>query len=191
MSVQDSASPEKKVDKVIVRHVRADFGAELNAAPAGAMPVKEFSANGPNSASRKAEGQTGAPDMPGRHVVFVLARQASGEYPVVKVPEQDGIPAREAIMFFTQSETATLYVQVARTAEYAIKSLAPQEAVSLVHSVRSQGIEWIIVDPNRRHQEDGRSGGAVIQIAALDHDPSGENLYQEFFHVTNGQPIKS
>jgi hypothetical protein len=170
-------------DACIARHVQFDFDSSPNKTPGGAPPVKQFKIRGANVSGREAEARTGAPDMAGRHVIYVLACRHGNEHPIASVLDQDGNPC-QAIMLFTHREAAALYLQVARSDEYEVITLSPQETAGLVRTVQSLGVQCIVVDPNRRHQEDGQPAGPVVSIPALHYDPSGENLYQELFAQT-------
>jgi len=179
MSLHKSSSTNMTTEPII-RHVAADFRGYAATPVEGALPVKEFAANGPNSASRKAEGQTSQPDMPGRHVLFVLVRKQDSQHPVVRTLNPDGKRHHEALMVFTQRETAVLYLQSAHSDDYDIAALAPHEVVNLLQSAASQGISRLVVNANRLHQALGEADD-VVSMTALEHDPTGENLYQLLF----------
>jgi len=172
-----------------VRHVAVNKFDRAPQATAGSAPAKEFAANGVRSASRAAEGQTGSPDMPGRHVVFLIARTDGGDYPIVRIVDQDE-NGGEAFMLFTTREAAILYLQVARSNEHSVVSVSPQEAAHLIQALRGEHVDWMVIDPNRRHQEDGLPAGPVISIKTFDYDPTGENLYQEIFDSASHRQTK-
>jgi hypothetical protein len=180
-SSSKSAFAGQEREIVIRRHIPLHFNEEPPVARDGVAPVKEFSAQGPSVAGRDSERFTGRPDMPGRHVLFLLVRKDNRELPVVEAV--DGNERTEAVMIFTRREAAFLYLQVARSDEYSIESLAPHQASQLVKALRNQGIDALVVDPNRR-REDGRSAAATLRLAELNYDSSGENLYQEVFDRT-------
>jgi len=170
----------------IIRHIAADFAGYTPTPTEGALPVKEFSANGPNSASRRAEAQTGTPDMSGRHVLFILVRNSDGQHPVVRTLNPDGKRYHEALMIFTRRESAAFYLQSAQSDDYNIVSLAPNEAVNLLRSAASEGIDRLVVNAKRFHQVIGDPDD-VVPVTVLDHDPTGENLYQLLFDIPAAQ----
>jgi len=185
MQVHEADRAKLEANIVISRHVPVAFENDEAPLRPGTTPVKEFSPSGPRAAGRDAERFTGEPDMPGQHVLFLLTRKDSGEMPVVKVSMADGEDV-DALMIFTRRESAVLYVQVARTDDYNVASFAPDEVRRMLKAMSKQGIDALLADPNRRHQEDGLPAGAVVDLSTIGNDPSGENLYQEIFDRVGG-----
>jgi len=84
-----------------------------------------------------------------------------------------------ALPLFTRRESAVLYLQVARSDDYLVEALAPSQVSQLLNALHRQGIEFVVANPNRRHQEDGRPVGPIIPLKDFGFDSTGENIYQE------------
>jgi hypothetical protein len=168
---------ERAENGVAARHITLTFESGADSARPGIAPVKEFAADGPDASGRDSERFTGMPDMPGQHVLFLLVRKEDRTTPVLEI-DQNGRTS-SALPVFTRRESAVLYLQVARSDDYFVESMTPHQVSQLLKAFHRQGIEAVVADPNRRHQEDGRRAGPVIPLKDLGYDSSGENIYQE------------
>jgi len=165
--------------------VRRHFPVTLRAVPAstdptnfGGMPVKGGTKSSSTLEGRYEEGLTGEADAAGGRMVYLLVRkgQGDGETPVFSAgPEH---PDGDAILAFSSRDLAVLYLQVARWDDYKLLDIAPSQFSQVVQDARSNGIHYLMVDPNRLEQERGQEPQPLLGIERL-RDLSGENLYQE------------
>jgi hypothetical protein len=170
------------------RHWRALEGQEAGSSTATGMPAKAgMKKDSPRTSGvasdRLAEAHTGEAEMVGERAVFMLAKKGerARELPVFAAGAEEGA---EALAVFTSRELATLYLQVARWDDHEVRIVAPPQLSRWLQQARTDGIRFIMVDPNRLDQVRGKQQ-ALLPLDRL-HDLSGENLYQEIRSIGQG-----
>ena len=151
---------------------------EPDRAPSQELPAKGMPSGPRTVTDREGAAATGAVDMPGQRVAFVLRRKGQGDTPVFA---DGGSGGREAVAVFSARERAVLYLQVARWDDYELADLSPRQFGAFLRSVQGQGIKHAMVDPNRREQERGVEQPLLhLERTA---DQTGENLYEEVLTI--------
>ncbi len=143
----------------------------------GLLPAKGLDNGEAIGEDRLQEGLRGpSADGPGRRAVYVLAR--AGEENVQSPILPAGPSGEDAVAVFGSREKAVLFLQVARWDGYEVLEIAPPGLEDWIADVRSEGIEYVVVDVNRHDEMQGKPQ-PTLSLKDLP-DQSGENLFNTF-----------